>query len=85
MPMNLYNLVDMANRIGEFFESMPDRDAALDGVADHVKRFWEPRMRSTLLAALDAGTDPQLNDLRPIVREALAKHRERLMPAATSA
>jgi formate dehydrogenase subunit delta len=85
MAMNLHNLVDMANRIGEFFESMPDRDAALDGIADHIKRFWEPRMRRTLLDALDAGTDAQLNDLLPIVREALVKYRQRLMPAATPA
>jgi formate dehydrogenase subunit delta len=84
MAKNLYNLVDMANRIGEFFESMPDRDAGLDGIADHLKRFWEPRMRRELLDALDAGTDAQLDDLLPIVRESLIKYRERLMPAAAS-
>ena len=51
--MDEQNLIDMANRIGEFFESMPDHEEALAGVADHIRRFWEPRMRRTLLGALD--------------------------------
>jgi len=83
MAMNLDNLLDMANRIGEFFESLPDHDAALDGIADHLKRFWEPRMRRTLLDALDRNESAQLDALLPIVREALVKYHDRLMPTAT--
>ncbi|MCF2133112.1 MULTISPECIES: formate dehydrogenase subunit delta [Burkholderiaceae] len=83
--MPLHTLVDMVNRIGEFFESMPDRHAALEGIADHLKRFWEPRMRRTLLDALDRGVDPALDDLMPITREALIRYRGRLMPAAAPA
>ena len=52
--MDTQNLIDMANRIGDFFDSMPDREEAITGVADHIRRFWEPRMRRALLAALDA-------------------------------
>ena len=37
--MDAHNLVDMANRIGDFFESMPDRDEAIDNIADHIRRF----------------------------------------------
>lgn len=37
--MNQHNLIDMANQIGEFFASMPDRDEGLAGVADHIRRF----------------------------------------------
>ncbi|MCA3787073.1 formate dehydrogenase subunit delta, partial [Burkholderia sp.] len=51
--MDHEHLIDMANQIGAFFESMPDRDEALAGIADHIRRFWEPRMRRALLAALD--------------------------------
>jgi formate dehydrogenase subunit delta len=80
--MNLHNLIDMANRIGDFFDSMPDRDAALDDVAEHIKRFWEPRMRRALLDALDT---PAADTLHPFVREAVVRHRERLMPAAVPA
>ena len=50
--MDLDNLIVMANRIGSFFAAQPDRDEALAGIADHVKKFWEPRMRSQILAAV---------------------------------
>ncbi|WP_341314633.1 formate dehydrogenase subunit delta [Paraburkholderia sp. IMGN_8] len=81
--MDDQNLIDMANRIGEFFESMPDREEALAGIADHIHRFWEPRMRRALLATLD---QPDANGIAmsDIVREALVKHRDQLMPAASS-
>ena len=51
--MDVDNLIEMANRIGEFFDSMPDHEEAVDGVADHIHRFWEPRMRLAILGALD--------------------------------
>ena len=76
--MNLDNLVTMTNRIGAFFEAQPDRDEALAGIADHIKKFWEPRMRARILAALDAGTDTGLSE---IVHAALVKHRAALQPA----
>lgn len=79
--MDEQNLIDMANRIGEFFDSMPDRDEALDGVADHIRRFWEPRMRRRLLETLDR-PDAAGIQMTAIVKEALQKHRAQLTPAA---
>ncbi|MEO5793678.1 MAG: formate dehydrogenase subunit delta [Rhodoferax sp.] len=76
--MNADNLIHMANQIGEFFESMPEREEALDDIATHIRKFWEPRMRRTLLAALD--TD-EAQGMRDIVRAALRKHRADLQPA----
>lgn len=76
--MDLHNLVVMANRIGSFFEAQPDRDEALAGIAEHVRKFWEPRMRAQLLAAVDAGTDTGLSE---IVHAALVRHRAALQPA----
>lgn len=52
--MDSDNLVRMANRIGDFFEAQPDHDEALEGIASHIRKFWEPRMRRQFLAALDA-------------------------------
>ncbi len=76
--MNQHHLINMANSIGEFFQSMPDHDEALAGIADHVHKFWEPRMRRTILAMLD---DPAANaPMLPIVREALTKARGELTP-----
>lgn len=77
--MDLQNLIHMANRIGEFFDAMPDRAEALDGVATHIHKFWDPRMRLQLIAAIDAG---EADALLPVVREAVQTHRADLMPAA---
>ena len=70
--MNADNLVIMANQIGSFFETMPDRKQALTDIAEHIKRFWEPRMRRSLLQHADA---PEGTELTGIVLEALQRHR----------
>jgi formate dehydrogenase subunit delta len=70
-------LVKMANDIGKFFESEPDHAAGVEGVANHIARFWEPRMRRDLYTHLDAtGGD----GLRPLVLEAVTSNRARLTP-----
>ncbi|MFO6421410.1 formate dehydrogenase subunit delta [Hylemonella sp. W303a] len=69
--MNLEHLIRMANQIGTFFAAMPDRAEALEGIANHIHKFWEARMRRELAAAIEAG---QAEALLPIVREALSKH-----------
>jgi formate dehydrogenase subunit delta len=75
--MDIHNLVHMANRIGDFFAAMPDRAEALDGVATHIRKFWEPRMRRQILEHLDAAQGAGLSDL---VREALLANRTALQP-----
>lgn len=60
-------LVYMANQIGKFFQSQ-GHDKAVSGVADHIKKFWDPRMLAGIYAHLDAGGA----DLDPNVREAIA-------------
>ena len=57
-------IVRMANQIGTFFLSKPHAEGVA-GVAEHINKFWEPRMRRQFFAALDEG-EPFL----PIVREA---------------
>lgn len=76
--MDADNLIRMANRIGDFFEAMPDRAEALDGIATHIRRFWEPRMRREFIAIVDAGA-PGVKD---VVLEAVRAHRDRLTPPA---
>lgn len=78
--MDAQNLIRMANRIGEFFEAMPDREEALDGIAQHIQKFWEPRMRGRLLTALTQAEES--NQLLPIVREALQRHEKALAKVA---
>ncbi|VVE62523.1 formate dehydrogenase [Pandoraea captiosa] len=72
------NLVRMANRIADFFESLPDREEALGEVAAHLHKFWDPRMRTQILSLV--GT-PAADDMHALVREALERHRARLTPA----
>lgn len=47
-------LVRMANQIGTFFQSKP-REEGIAGTAEHINKFWEPRMRRQLFEMLDAG------------------------------
>ena len=47
-------LVMMANQIGRFF--VPQRGIdPVAAIADHLNKFWEPRMRATIAAHLAAG------------------------------
>lgn len=73
--MDTDNLIHMANRIGEFFQAMPDRAEATAGVATHLRRYWEPRMRQGLVRHLD---HRQGAGLSPLVLEALQANRDAL-------
>ena len=73
--MDIHNLIKMANQIGEFFESMPDREQATQDIASHLRRFWDPRMRKAILQSVDEG---QAEGLHQIVREAIDSHRQML-------
>jgi formate dehydrogenase subunit delta len=80
--MHLENLVSMANQIGTFFSAYPDRQEALDGIATHIHKFWEPRMRMRLIEAVAAG---HAQDLMPLVRDAVQANIEKLKPLASLA
>ena len=43
------HLVQMANDIGNFFRSEPERKDAVAGISNHIAKFWTPRMRQKLL------------------------------------
>jgi formate dehydrogenase subunit delta len=55
--MHIEQLVRMANDIGAFFQSEPSRDAAIHAIADHLKRFWDPRMRKQIIQHFNEGGD----------------------------
>ena len=44
------HLVQMANDIGNFFRAEPKREEAVAGIANHIAKFWTPRMREKLAA-----------------------------------
>lgn len=68
--MNENKLIQMANQIGDFFKSMPDREEAITGIANHIRATWDPRMRQGLKHHIDTCGDGELSS---IVRAALPK------------
>jgi formate dehydrogenase subunit delta len=59
----------MANDIGGFFATMPDHEEAVTAMAQHLRNFWEPRMRLEIITYVhDGGAD-----LIPLAREAIAR------------
>jgi formate dehydrogenase subunit delta len=63
-------LLRMAGQIAIFFRSYPDAEA-VDGIADHINRFWSKKMRLDFIAAfkpddvrLDARLSKAMGHLR---------------------
>jgi len=60
-------MIRMANQIAAYFEAYP-RNEALEGIANHIKKFWDPRMRRQLAEYIDGGGE----GLSPLAIAALA-------------
>lgn len=48
--------IRMGNDIARQFATLP-RDEAVETIAAHIERFWDPRMRATLAALAARGDD----------------------------
>ena len=59
------DLVRMVNQIADFFAPYGEAEAA-EGVADHLLKFWDPRMRAQFL---DLSPQAQAG-LKPAARSA---------------
>ena len=46
--MNVERMVHDANQIALYFASYP-REEAIAGILDHLKKFWEKRMRQQIV------------------------------------
>lgn len=66
--MSVESLVRMANDIGHFFAAEPKRADAVAGIANHIRRFWDPRMRRQIASHVAAGGE----GLDELAREAIA-------------
>ena len=75
--MDIQHLVKMANNIASFFEGETDAAKGAKGVADHLRNFWDPRMRHQILTYAD---EQKGAGLKPIVLEALQHHRLEIGP-----
>lgn len=52
--IELERILTYANQIGAFFSAYPPERAA-EGVRNHLRSYWDPRMRAALLSHLDEG------------------------------
>ncbi|MDZ7601542.1 MAG: formate dehydrogenase subunit delta [Hoeflea sp.] len=59
-----------ANQIATFFASQPEAEQ-VEGVADHINKFWDPRMRAQLFEI----TDDSIEGFKPMVVKALGRIR----------
>ena len=73
---SIEELIRMANQIGQFHQSFPDRAEGLNGTAMHIRRFWDPRMRRALLAHVDETGGSGLDE---IVLSAIQTYRHELL------
>jgi formate dehydrogenase subunit delta len=64
--MSPEKLAYMANQIGKFFAHEP-HEKAVASITDHLKLFWDPRMRRTIVADYDTVK----TKLDPLVQEAV--------------
>jgi len=65
--MSSDRLVMMANQIAKFFT--PQRQAdPIAAIADHLQKFWDPRMRAAIVAHLERGGEGLDMPVREAVR-----------------
>jgi formate dehydrogenase subunit delta len=55
--MNIEHLTYMANQIARNL-AMQGEEAAVQATCQHLKDFWDPRMKAAILASDRAGLDP---------------------------
>jgi formate dehydrogenase subunit delta len=66
--MSHSKLAYMANQIGRFFQSQKS-ETAVASIEDHLRKFWDPRMRQDIASELARGDI----ELDPPVREAVER------------
>jgi formate dehydrogenase subunit delta len=49
-------LITMANQIGDFFAPYPQTRRA-EGIRNHLRTYWDPRMRQALLTHIERGAE----------------------------
>jgi len=61
--MNIDLLIKMTNEIGEFFAGTAEAPEAARAVANHLKRYWEPRMRAQMISYFEQRNGAGLTEL----------------------
>ena len=67
-------LAYMANQIGRFFAHQKE-EQAVAAINDHLRKFWDPRMRKQIVEQLDdAALDPRVRQAVERLKESQEKH-----------
>ena len=84
--MNIDLLIKMTNEIGEFFAGadVNDPQAAARDVANHLKRYWDPRMRAQMLKYYEERGGAGLTDLAKSAVALLHAASKAAAPAASA-
>lgn len=61
--MNIELLVKMVNEISDFFASESAPEQAPQDVAQHLRKFWAPRMRRQIITYVSDESGEGLSDL----------------------
>jgi formate dehydrogenase subunit delta len=61
--MNTDLMIKMLNEISAFFAGEDDREQAARDIQNHVRRYWEPRMRAQLLEYFEQRKGAGLSEL----------------------
>jgi formate dehydrogenase subunit delta len=78
--MHIDLLISMANQIGDFFSGASPESASRD-VANHLKRYWEPRMRAQIISYYEQRHGAGLSD---VALSAVAQLKSERPPAAAT-
>ena len=69
-------LVRMANQIGDFYATTPEREAT-QGAASHLRLYWTPKMIREIIDFTDQGH----SGLNPVAARAVESLKETATPA----
>lgn len=71
MTVRVDKLVRMAQQIADNNSFTPDVDVVAARVADHIQRFWDPRMKQQIIDYANSGEA----QLTPVVARAVSQIR----------
>ncbi len=63
----------MANQIGAFFKSYPDKEQATKDIAGHLNKFWPPVMRKKIVEIISS-EDFKSEEMNKMVLDAIKKY-----------
>lgn len=78
--MHIDYLIKMANDIAAFFVT-ESAEAAADSVRNHIKRYWDPRMKAQLVAHFNETRGAGLEG--PVLAAVKSLAAEQARPSAT--